>query len=69
MKTLYKWVTITLTYTSKSSQIVASGAFEAARELERFSAPFSRIVPDLSVASDDTHEINSLAPGVAPGCR
>jgi hypothetical protein len=37
----------------------------AARELARFPAPFSSILPDLFIAGDGTHEIHSLAPGVA----
>jgi hypothetical protein len=37
----------------------------AARELARFPAPFFSVLPDLFVAGDDTHEIHSLAPGVA----
>src|SRR6202008_2816915 len=37
----------------------------AARELARFPAPFSGVLPDLFVAGDDTHETHSLAPGVA----
>src|SRR4029077_13532985 len=37
----------------------------AARELARFPAPFSIVLPDLFVAGDDTHETHSLAPGVA----
>jgi hypothetical protein len=37
----------------------------AARELARFPVPFYGILPDLSVAGDDTHETRSLAPGMA----
>ena len=45
------------------------GPTNAARELERFSAPFPGVLPDLFVAGDDAHEIHSPAPGVATGCR
>jgi hypothetical protein len=39
----------------------------ATGELARFPAPFSGVLPDLSVAGDDTHEIRPLAPGMATG--
>jgi hypothetical protein len=44
------------------------GSIDAARELERFSAPVSGVLPGLSLAGDDAHKIPSLAPGVATGC-
>jgi hypothetical protein len=45
--------------------MVYSEVLHAARELERFSAPFSRVLPDLSLTGNDAHEIHSLAPSVA----
>jgi DNA end-binding protein Ku len=44
------------------------GFFDATRDLERFSAPFPRVLPDLPVLGDDAHKIHSHAPGVATGC-
>ena len=45
------------------------GCFNAARELEWFSASVAGVLPDLSVAGDDARETYSLASGVATDCR
>jgi hypothetical protein len=45
--------------------MIYAGSVNAARELEWFSASFSRGLSDLSLAGDDAHKIHSLAPGVA----
>src|SRR5215471_10368346 len=42
---------------------------DAARELARFLAPFSGLLPNLSVAGDEPHETHSLATGVATDGR
>src|ERR1700737_3588428 len=38
---------------------------DATGELARFSAPFSSVMPDLSIAGDEPHETNSPASGAA----
>jgi hypothetical protein len=48
---------------------LAELAFDAACELERFSASFAGVLPDLSVAGDDARETYSLASGMATGGR
>jgi hypothetical protein len=50
-------------------QLAELGAIDAARELERLSASFAGILPDLSVAGDDARKTYSLASGMATGCR
>jgi hypothetical protein len=53
MKVLYnRWPNPKL-YFEDFADGVFKGSFNAARELERFSAPFSRVLPDLSLAGDD----------------
>jgi hypothetical protein len=41
----------------------------AAGKLERFSAPVCGVVPDLSFALDDAHQIHSPAPGLPTKAR
>jgi hypothetical protein len=52
-----------LFYTLTISHRPNRGSVDAARELERFSAPVSGVLPGLSLAGDDAHKIPSLAPG------
>ena len=65
----FQLVAFSVTYTLKISQLAYAGCFNAARELERFSASFAGVLPDLSVAGDDARETYSLASGVATGAR
>ena len=44
---------------------VAMEGRHATGELEGFPAPLSDVVPDLSFARDNAHEINPFAPGLA----
>jgi hypothetical protein len=50
-------------------QLAEMGAFDGARELDRFSASFAGVLPDLSLAGDDARETYSLASGVVTGGR
>src|ERR1700740_3414088 len=45
------------------------GSFNATSDLERFSTPFPRVLPDLPVPGDHAHQIHSHAPSVATRCR